>query len=736
MSLFSELKRRNVIRVATAYVIVAWLLTEILSTLMPMFGVPDWVAKAVVIVAAVTFVPVLIFAWAFEMTPEGIKREKDVDRSSSITSETGKKLDYVTIAAVIAGIVFLGFAKISPEPVNPGPVTEIVETSGAPSVAVLPFVNMSGNAENEYFSDGLTETLLHMLAQVPDIKVAARTSSFAFKGQEQDIRKIALALGVAHVLEGSVQRSGDKVRVTAQLIRADDGFHIWSSNYDRTLNDIFAIQDEIATDVGKSLTASLLGEEEVTIQSIGTHDVIAYDLYLQALERRATYSYGGLKDAEELLKDALILDPEFVDAKILLALVYDWQQWTGLLDPAVARAYTSEIIDQVLSERPDHVMANAMAVSIDAFEAVDSGAYRAFADAIAALEELVAKTPNDTEVRSLFGGLLVEAGRPADALYQYEQILLNDPMNAVVYHDIGIANIRMNKWEAASAGFERSIDLNPDQPNSHDFLGQSKFSLGDAIGGLESTLRAIEIDSKDPELTVWMAGYLYAFGLIEEGDVYRDRTALIAPNNASSRLADLYQATALGDVSLADELARSMVEDNIEERWGTYVDAVCSVVRNAQQNEDATGGLAFIEHHQPGYNDPTSETISSKVRQAQSCAFSAWYATRTSEDAAQMVTDYWRVAESAGLSVVDFPIGYLEVLAIRGDTEEAIDYALSSIVNMPISRAIRWRERFDEPYLLEVASDLRVRARLQQWDEDVVTVRAEIKQFLAGERRS
>ena len=162
-------------------------------------------------------------------------------------------------------------------------------------------------------------------------------------------------------------------------------------------------------------------------------------------------------------------------------------------------------------------------------------------------------------------------------------------------------------------------------------------------------------------------------------------------------------------------------------------DSVCSVVRNAQQNEDAAGGLAFVEHHQPGFNDQTSDTISIKVRKAQSCAFSAWFATRTSEDAAQMVTDYWRVAESAGASAVDLPIGYLEVLAIRGDTEEAIDYALASIVNMPITRAIRWRERFDEPYLSGVVSDPRVSARLQQWDEDVVTVRAQIKEFLASQ---
>ena len=175
MSLFTELKRRNVFRVATAYIIVGWLLTEVLATLLPMFGVPDWVGKAVVIVLVVTFVPVLIFAWAFEMTPDGIKREKDVDRGASITSQTGRKLDYVTIVAVVLGVAFLAWSKSGVD--VPTESQEITQTSGAPSVAVLPFVNMSGNTDNEYFSDGLTETLLHMLAQVPDIKVAARTSS-------------------------------------------------------------------------------------------------------------------------------------------------------------------------------------------------------------------------------------------------------------------------------------------------------------------------------------------------------------------------------------------------------------------------------------------------------------------------------------------------------------------------------------------------------------------------------
>ncbi len=245
MPLITELRRRNVFRVAAAYLVVGWLLTEVLTTLLPTLGAPNWAARAVILTFAFGFIPAVVLSWVFELTPDGIKREHEIDRSDSVTGKTGRKLDYVTIVGVILVVVFFGFFSARTAVDEP----PVVTASNA-SVAVLPFVNMSDDKDNEYFSDGLTETLLHMLAQVPDLKVAARTSSFAFKDQNRSIQDIAQALGVAHVLEGSVQRVGDRVRITAQLIRAADGFHVWSSSYDRTLDDIFGIQDEIAEKVG------------------------------------------------------------------------------------------------------------------------------------------------------------------------------------------------------------------------------------------------------------------------------------------------------------------------------------------------------------------------------------------------------------------------------------------------------------------------------------------------------
>lgn len=735
MSLFSELKRRNVFRVATAYVIVSWLVTEILATLMPMFGVPDWVAKAAVIILAVTLIPVLIFSWAFEMTPEGIKREEDVDRSSSITSETGKKLNYVTIAAVIAGIAFLAFARLSPNTETAEPDAEILAPSGTPSVAVLPFVNMSGIAENEYFSDGLTETLLHMLAQVPEIKVAARTSSFAFKGKEQDIRKIALALGVAHVLEGSVQRSGDKVRVTAQLIRADDGFHVWSSNYDRELNDIFAIQDEIATDVGRSLTTSLLGEEEVTIQSIGTHDVIAYDLYLQALTHSSNASYESYGQAESLLKDALIRDPDFYDAKALLARTYFNQQNTGLIGLNTAIDQAGRLLEQVLASEPEHTMAQAALIHVNSIRAEEMGAYMSFVDAIPEMQRLVDTAPNDFDLLMTAGNFLSEAGHPEEALEYLERALEIDPINSDVHFEVGDKHQRLSNWDAAEAAYMRALELEPGNPNVLGRLAMVSMGRGDAVKNTRYMLEGMRMDSRDPERPSGIAIWLYNFGVIEESDTYRDRAVLVSPDSPLTRTAVLMSAVARNDVEESDRLARSMIIDDIDERHGSYFTAVFIVLRNSILNENAQDALQFMEDHQPGFNDPTSDLLGYKARNAQQVAFGAWHTAYGPEVAAGLVNDYWRMVESSGLFLVsDVPVTYMAVLAMRGDVDAAIEFALENVVNLPITLAIWWRHIFDETFMAEVSDDPRIQAKLKQWDEDVVTTRAALKEFLASQK--
>ena len=256
----SELKRRNVVRVGVAYLVIAWLLLQVADTLTSALNLPDWVTQSVIVLLLLGFVLALVFAWAFEITPDGVVRTGKFESGQPAIAQATRRLDYVTIAAVVIAVILLAWAKFGAEP--DGPADPLVNDA---SVAVLPFVNLSANEVNDYFSDGLTETVLHMLAQTPNLRVVARTSSFAFKNKEMDIRDIAGDLGVAHVLEGSVQQVGDHIRITAQLIRASDGTHLWSEKYDRQLVDIFAIHDEIALAVGSQLSKSLIGNADSTV---------------------------------------------------------------------------------------------------------------------------------------------------------------------------------------------------------------------------------------------------------------------------------------------------------------------------------------------------------------------------------------------------------------------------------------------------------------------------------------
>jgi len=259
MSLIAELKHRNVFRVGVAYGIVAWLLVEVASVVLPTFGAPDWVMKVFTFLVILGFPLALILAWAFELTPEGIRLETAVDPTEPVARKARSKLDFAIVALLVLALVyfaadkFLLNAETEPAEVIAEGIPAANWVGVEKSIAVLPFVNMSADPENEYFSDGISEELLNTLARIPDLKVAARTSAFQFKGQSRDIAEIGRLLKVSNILEGSVRKAGSRVRVTAQLIKVDDGFHLWSDTFDRELTDIFAIQDEIAASIADAM---------------------------------------------------------------------------------------------------------------------------------------------------------------------------------------------------------------------------------------------------------------------------------------------------------------------------------------------------------------------------------------------------------------------------------------------------------------------------------------------------
>ncbi len=323
MSFFEELKRRNVFRVGIAYAISAWVLLQIVDLVLENISAPDWVMQVFMLAVAIGFPFALLFAWAFEMTPEGIRLEKDVDRSQSITHVTAQRMNRNIIIALVIAVVLLLVDKFTPDmETQTEPVAEAVETvevsaaetpSNEKSIAVLPFVDMSPENDQAYFADGISEEILNVLVKTHSLKVAGRTSSFQFRGRNEDLRTIGEQLGVEHILEGSIRKANNRVRITAQLVKAVDGFHLWSETYDRDLTDIFAIQDEIARAITDALAIELdLAGEQPTLASVSTGNMEAYDRYLEAkglIARRLDF-----ERAISLLDEAVELDPNFAPA--------------------------------------------------------------------------------------------------------------------------------------------------------------------------------------------------------------------------------------------------------------------------------------------------------------------------------------------------------------------------------------------------------------------------------------
>ncbi|MEJ2273449.1 MAG: hypothetical protein P8Y01_02580 [Woeseiaceae bacterium] len=397
-NLFSELKRRNVVRVGIAYVVLSWVALQVGDVLFDMFGTPDWVGKTLAVLLALGFPFACLFAWAFELTPEGIKKTREVDESNSITHSTGRRLNYVIIGALVVALGYFIWERQGL--VDPGEHPQ-AQAAVEKSIAVLPFVNMSSDQEQEWFADGLTEEILNALARTPDLLVASRTSSFQFKGQNTDISEIAKTLGVAHILEGSVRRGGDRLRVTAQLIRASDGFHLWSETFDRTPEDVITIQEDVAFEIANALETAMDPGALKEMVSAGTASVAAYEAYLEGLALEGSVgASGNVADwprAMEAFVRARNIDKEFSLAWYHEAIFWVTQltvtnvgsEVSGLTTEAAFGYFTAAIDAAIATAQPP-----ARALLYQSNKANED--FR-FADAIGFAEEFIAAFPNSIE---------------------------------------------------------------------------------------------------------------------------------------------------------------------------------------------------------------------------------------------------------------------------------------------------------------------------------------------------
>jgi TolB-like protein len=731
MSFIAELRRRRVVRVAAVYVVVGWLLTEILTTVLPTVGAPAWLPRAVVLVFALGFVPAVVLAWFFQVTPEGIKR----DTAAQGPSPAGHRLtDYVTVGGVIVLVLVAGFFAArhgGDAEVTAGAIAKV----DAASLAVLPFDNMSPDPDNVYFSDGLAETLLHMLAQVPDLKVAAKTSSFAFKGQNRQIGEIAAALGVAHILEGSVQRAGDQVRITAQLIRASDGFHVWSERYDRTVDDIFEVQDEIALKVGSALTKSLLGPATASLSAVQTQNPDAYELYLRAREQLSTYSYGGLAAAEDLLKGALLIDPGFVETKIELASVYLRQVETGLMAPAEAYAEVEAITSQVLQTRPDDAVARALFAYVDTIGALTRGESADLQGLVAELEGLAASAPDAVEPAFLLVRTYGVLEQDDEAAAVLERTLKKDPFNPRILYELGTVYIRLDRVEEAGEVLQKSLDIEPAQPNARVHLATIAASAGDGVGFVRHVLDAMEVDPRDQELPGMLAEFLYGLELVEEGDDFRDRVVAIAPTSEIAYRTELLRAIAMGDPEAAEDSARRALADDIGPRHFAFAGAVQYLLRKAVAEGHVEEELEWIETRQPGIFAIGAGEVPAKFRLAQRVAFDAWYVSLPNSELLRRLDAFLEFRRTRGYSLQEQPLAEVDRLALRGEVAAAIELALSDVFTRSVAASLGWERTLAQAQYAEIVADPRIGAAIANWRAEEDALRKDVRAYLEDLRK-
>jgi len=574
MSFFNELKRRNVFRVGFAYAVVGWLVAQVADLALENFGAPGWVMKTVLFFLLLGFVLSLFIAWAYELTPEGIKRAQDVDPDQSITHATGRKLDRLVIVVLLLAVGLLLFDRFRtdspatlptpvvtatedtplPAPQNPGSAVtgekspqKTVAKTDEPSVAVLPFVNMSSDPEQEYFSDGISEEILNVLTRIPNLKVAARTSSFQFKGKNLDIADIGRQLQVNHLLEGSVRKSGNTLRITAQLIETATGFHLWSETFDRNPEDVFAIQDEIAAAIATQLRTLLsddLGSSSTPV------DLQAYELYLKGRGLVARRREADLFEGIDSLKAAIEIEPAYAPSMATLAKAYAVLPWFSSRIPAgEAREQARQWANRALEIEPQNI--EAMAVLAIVYSEIDLN----FNGAQEWLEKALKLNPGNVAANNFMGDLYTRTGNIPMALKYESRAAELDPLGPVQLTDLANVNMLQGEYDKVIQLANRALVLDPDFTHAHQHLANAFFVLGDAA---RLTAELQVIDSFPNSEVYHTEGIRLAFDAANGNRLQAEKTlkkrVQLAKSGQLTATTVAFEAAIFGDFDTAGEL--------------------------------------------------------------------------------------------------------------------------------------------------------------------------------------
>jgi len=668
-SLVQELKRRNVFRVAAIYIVVSWLLIQIGDVIFPALRLPDWATTMLVAFLLLGLPVAIIFAWAFELTPDGVVRTTDVPEEQSITQVTGQKINYMIIGVLAVAVIFLLVKDIFLADDVP-PAQTVATASIDHSIAVLPFKNQSASTENaEFFAGGLHDELLTLLSRLGDLKVISRTTVERLD-PELSIPEIGTLLDVATVLEGQVQRAGDRLRINVQLINTRDEGHLWANIYDSelTAENIFDVQSDIALKISDALQAELSPVEEQMLEAVPTTSTAALEKYLLGVQLAKRATYDSLDSAATYLTEATQLDPSYVDAWVALAAAYSGLSQTGAISADDYVRVLEPAVRTALSLDPRNGPAYAQQALLQKVVGNMEGAEASFRQA-------TTLDPNNSDTVAEYAFFLRDSLRAEEAIPLVEKALENDPLSTELLFQLGRAEMHAGRPERYIEVAARIREIDPAVVYGYTAPMQAYFWLGQYDQALKWFIKALEMDTQDYENWAHAGLGMQELGFPDAADRYLQRASELGPGKPTVLKCQAMVELARGNTDDAVAIARQALADNLDDRWGSDR-TFLRIARDASlEDGNVSDVLEIYRERAPRVFEPDPVIAYRSIGYALDAVLLLQHAgeveqARRISEAGLATFDQLNPKRIRGF---DFGVEDVEFLALSGNTDSALD---------------------------------------------------------------